>query len=241
MAIVGLIPAAGRGLRMLPYPCPKELFPVGTQDYVVDGRIEQRPKVVSQFVVEAMVAAGATRIMIIIGERKFDVMRYYGDGSRFGVEIAFLYQQDLRGMPFALDLAWPWLDAQDTAIFGMPDTIVEPTLVFRDLLQSHRAEGADVSLGLFRTRTPWKFGMVELDGRSRVVRNHDKPKETTLDYMWGIGCWNHRFATLMRQHLRHWDSPREIVLSDLLDEALRQGLDVLGVPFDSGSYHDIGS
>ena len=52
--IVALIPAAGRGSRLAPFPCPKELFPVGYQDYPVGGTSEKRPKVVSQYLVENM-------------------------------------------------------------------------------------------------------------------------------------------------------------------------------------------
>lgn len=82
--IVGIIPAAGKGTRLAPFPCPKELFPVGYQDYEVKGRIERRPRVVSQYLFEELVLAGAQQIFIVPGEGKHDIARYYGDGRRFG-------------------------------------------------------------------------------------------------------------------------------------------------------------
>ncbi len=36
-------------------------------------------------------------------------MRYYGDGSRFQVDTAYLYQEKLHGMPFAINLARSWI------------------------------------------------------------------------------------------------------------------------------------
>ncbi len=239
--IVGLIPAAGKGTRLAPFPCPKELFPVGYQDYEVKGKIERRPKVVSQYLFEEMVAAGAQRIFIVIGEDKHDILRYYGDGHRFGAQVCYLYQEELHGMPFALDLAYPWLRGE-TVIFGMPDTIVEPKDAFVQMLDHHRATGADLTLGLFPTEAPWKLCPVETDERGRVTYLVDKPPQTHLRNTWGICCWGSRFTELMHQYLL--DTPytgKEIVLADVFNEALRRGWNVQGLHFAGGHYLDIGT
>ena len=119
--IVGIIPAAGKGTRLSPFPCPKELFPIGYQDYPVNGALQKRPKVISQYLIENIINAGAERIIFILGEDKHDIMRYYGDGSRFGVDIAYLFQEKLLGMPYAMNLAKNWVN-HDDVFFGMPDT-----------------------------------------------------------------------------------------------------------------------
>lgn len=242
MKIVGLIPAAGQGTRLAPFPCPKELFPVGYQDYKIGGKVERRPKVVSQYLFEQLVAAGAQQIFIIVGDGKHDIMRYYGAGRRFGAHVAYLYQDILRGMPFALDLAYPWLNGDETVVFGMPDTIVEPRDAFVRLLEYHNKHEADLTLGLFATDTPWKFGMVELDENHRVIHNVDKPQESDLRYMWGICCWGTRFTEMMHQFLEEIrESEREIVLSEAFDQALHRDLKVMGYCFDDGKYLDIGT
>ena len=43
--VVAIVPAAGKGSRLWPFPCPKELFPVGYQDIDIKGAMEKRPKV----------------------------------------------------------------------------------------------------------------------------------------------------------------------------------------------------
>lgn len=240
--IVGLIPAAGKGSRLAPFPCPKELFPVGYQNYEVKGKLERRPKVVSQYLCEQLTLAGAEKIFFIVGESKHDILRYYGDGHRFDVQVAYLYQEELHGMPFALDLAYPWLKGDETIVFGMPDTIVEPRDAFVRLLQRQAETQADLTLGLFATDTPWKFGMVELDAQDRVIRNVDKPRDTELRYMWGICCWSPNFTELMHSFLAANPHPeREIVLSEVFNEALRQGQLIQGVRLDDGQYIDIGT
>ncbi len=239
--IVGLIPAAGQGTRLAPFPCPKELFPVGYQDFQVRGKVERRPKVISQYLFEQMVTAGARRIFIVLGENKQDIMRYYGAGRRFGTNVAYLYQDVLRGMPFALDLAYPWLRGE-TVIFGMPDTIVEPRDAFVRLVAYHRARQADLTLGIFDTDTPWKFSPVKLDEEGRVLYNIDKPRQTDLYNTWGICCWGSRFTGLMHDFLAQIaHEEREVVLSEVFGEALRQGLAVYGLYFADGQYLDIGT
>jgi glucose-1-phosphate thymidylyltransferase len=78
--VVGLIPAAGQGTRLAPFPCPKELFPIGYQDYSVKGKIERRPKVISQYLFEELVMAGAGKVFIILGEGKQDIESLHHPG-----------------------------------------------------------------------------------------------------------------------------------------------------------------
>lgn len=239
--IVGLIPAAGKGTRLYPFPCPKELFPIGYQDIQINGSTMKRPKVISQYLIENIILAGAQRIFIILGEDKHDIMRYYGDGSRFGVDFAYLYQEQLHGMPFALNLANPWMN-DAIVLFGMPDTIIEPKDTFKKLLAFHKSSSSDLTLGLFSTENSSKFGMVDIDDENNIRSIIDKPKQTTFKYMWGCGCWSQSFTSLMHDFLTtNPFSGREIVLGDLFMLAVEVGLKVTGLIFENGKYIDIGT
>lgn len=239
--IAAIIPAAGRGSRLLPFPCPKELFPVGYQDVVIDGKVEKRPKVVSQYLLEHLVEAGARRIFIILGDGKFDIMRYFGDGSRFSADFSYLFQEQLRGMPSAIDLARPWLNGE-TVLFGMPDTIIEPNDCFHRLLADHNETAADLTLALFPTDNPSKFGMVGIDATGTVTHTVDKPAATDLKWMWGAACWSPAFTELLGCYLAEagYDG-REIVLGDVFNRALELRMRVRGLPFAEGKYIDIGT
>ena len=239
--IVAIIPAAGRGSRLSPFPFPKELFPIGYQDVVINDCTEKRPKVVSQYLIENMIAAGATHILIILGEGKSDIMSYYGDGKRFGTNIIYLYQEELRGMPSAIDLARPWING-DTVLFGMPDTIIEPKNAFDILRKYHEEQNSVLTLGLFPTDNPSKFGMVETDADSNVTYTIDKPKDTTLQNMWGCACWSKEFTQILQQFLSLKEyQGKEIVLGDVFDYALELNLKVKGLVFEKGKYMDIGT
>jgi glucose-1-phosphate thymidylyltransferase len=242
-SLVGVIPAGGRGSRLAPYPGPKELFPVGWQPYSVNGEVHRRPKVVSQYVIEGMARAGVPRLLVIVGEHKYDLLRYYGSGERFGASISYLYQDEPRGMVHAIDLAYPWTRGA-SVVFGMPDSIVHPPDAFCRLLDHHRAHPADVTLGLFTTRRPEKFGMVEVDDAGRIVHHVDKPARTALTLMWGLAVWEPAFTDLIHQ-VGATPTARanrsELVLGDCIDAALARGMRVSGFHLAGGFYIDIGT
>ena len=73
----GIVPAAGAGSRIQPLAFSKELLPVGSR---VDGDGVERPKAVSEYLVERMIRAGATRICFVISPAKGDIVQYYGGG-----------------------------------------------------------------------------------------------------------------------------------------------------------------
>ncbi|MBN1251706.1 MAG: hypothetical protein JXR51_11520 [Bacteroidales bacterium] len=239
--LIGIIPAAGKGSRLEPFPCPKELFPVGYQDYNVNGNIQQRPKVVSQYLIENMIKAGVKKFYFIIGEGKSDIMNYYGNGSRFGVNILYLFQEQIIGMPAALNLSFPWVD-NAVYVFGMPDTIIEPNNFFQKLVEYNKETNAVVTLGLFATNTPSKFSMTEIDENNDVLYIVDKPAKSDLTHTWGCACWNQEFATLMNDYLVGSSiSSKEIVLADIFNYALEKKLKVNALKLTNAKYIDIGT
>lgn len=237
--LVGLVPAAGLGKRVAFLPCSKELFPIGFTKDKNENVI--KPKAVGEYLLECMYEAGARQIFIILSRGKWDILQYFGDGVRLGLHIAYLLQEKLWGMPYALDSAYPWL-CGETVLFGMPDTIFHPKDAFSRLLYFHRRACADVTLGLFPTTTPERFGMVEFDNNSyRALYIVDKPDKTHLKYMWGIGCWEPTFTNFLHHYLQKISPPnKEVVLGDVFQASIEANLNIRVVPFENGEFIDIG-
>jgi glucose-1-phosphate thymidylyltransferase len=240
--LVGLVPAAGHGKRVAFLPCSKELFPIGFAHVGAQNRRELKPRAVGEYLLDRMRIAGVERVLIILSRGKWDIMHYFGDGSRFGLQIAYLFQENVWGMPYALDLARPWL-RDEIVLFGMPDTIFRPINAFSKLLIAHQRFSADVTLGLFPTTTPERFGMVEFDNDSyRALNIIDKPDKTDLKYMWGIGCWGPVFTKFLHNQLQVLSPPsKEIVLGDIFQAAIEANLKVQVLPFEQGEFIDIGT
>ena len=251
--LVGLVPAAGVARRVSPLPGSKELFPIGFQEIEVDGHVQLHPKVVSQYLLDNMFRAGARKVWIVLGRGKWDIMHYYGDGSDFGGQIAYLLMDKPWGMPYTLDQAWPWLN-QDTVLFGMPDTIFTPPDAFKRMLARHVETGADVTLGVFPTQQPQRFCPVELDDQGRVLSMTDKPSHTEVMNTWGCACWSPRFTGFMHNFLSSIAHPltewspgaqaerdKEVVLASVFKAAIANGLEMQSVFFQEGEYIDVGT
>jgi len=89
----GIIPAAGQGTRIQPLAFSKELLPVGSR---FDGSVE-RPRAVSEHLIERMLAAGATKIAFVISPGKSDILEYFG-GAIGAARICYLVQRRPAGL-----------------------------------------------------------------------------------------------------------------------------------------------
>src|SRR5512140_3762810 len=174
--LIGLIPAAGKGVRLgLPYP--KELYPVLRNNHY---------KPISQFVVDNLINAGLQHIVFVVNDTKHQLMGYFGSGQRFGCNISYVVQEVVEGktkttspgLAHALDSAYH-LTSGKTVFFGMADTLMQPADIFARAYQS-AAPTDDVILALFTTTRPEKFGMVKVDDDYRVLEIVDKPAKTDL-------------------------------------------------------------
>jgi len=240
--LVGLIPAAGLAKRLAPLPGSKEMFPVGFKAATYDGQVGPCPKPVSEYVLERMRDAGVAGAYIVLSHAKWDLIRYYGNGDRVGVRLAYLYVEDSPGMPYTLNQAYPWLKGRDaTVLLGMPDTIFWPYDAYGRLLSMHRRLDADLCLGVFPTDQPERFSVVSMDDDGRVRSVTDKPAQSALRNTWGIACWGSAFTELLNTSLADArPSGKELVLADVFQRAVDEGLAVYGQFYADGTYIDIG-
>lgn len=239
--LVGLVPAGGKGNRLAPLPGSKELFPIGFMPVAVNGRLERRPKPICMNVIESMLAAGVSQLIVVINTDKMDILRYLRGGAQHGLSVSYLVQENAWGMPFALNLAEPWV-AEATVMFGMPDTLFQPADAFTRLLAAHESQRADLTLGLFPTTKPERFGMVAFDQTGRMLYTIDKPAQSDLTFMWGLACWSPVFTNFMSRYIENIKAPaKEVVLGDIFQRALEQQLNVRVLPFSEGEYIDIGN
>src|SRR3954467_1771781 len=125
----GIIPAAGVGSRIQPLAFSKELLPVGSRR---DGENE-RPRAVSEYLVERMALAGAAKVCFVISPGKGDILEYYG-GEAYGAEIVYAVQPRPAGLCDAIFRALPAVGAGGEALLvGLPDTVWFPAEGFRAL------------------------------------------------------------------------------------------------------------
>jgi glucose-1-phosphate thymidylyltransferase len=175
--MIGVIPAAGAGQRIQPLGCSKELLPVGSR--IVDGT--ERPKAVSEYLVERMIATGASQICMVISAEKSDIVRYYAERN-YSAEIFYVVQQTPQGLCDALFRATSFAAMHDQVLIGLPDTIWFPENAYRFPLQD---EYADVNLLLFPVIDPSAFDAVVCDGQNYVEKVEVKQVGAHSHWIWG--------------------------------------------------------
>ena len=172
----GIIPAAGNGTRIQPLAFSKELLPVGSR-IGEDGA--ERPKAVSEYLVERMVAGGATKIAFVISPTKSDIVRYYGAGIG-RVDAAFVVQPQAGGLCDAIFRALPLIpDGDEPVLVGLPDTIWFPFDGLRRLPDDRLA------FLLFPVERPELFDAVVTDGDGRVEAIEVKQAGARSNWVWG--------------------------------------------------------
>lgn len=238
MTAIGIIPAAGFGRRILPYRYPKELFPIA---YADRDSAEPNIRVVCQYALECLVVASVERAYVIVGDHKFEVMRFLSDGCENRIRLAYLHQRSILGLPSAIDCAYGWV-GDANSILVLPDTIVHPADAARQVLQHLESGGADVVLGVFHSDRPKDLCPVEYDSEGRVQALFDKDPNAPVANTWGMAAWTPQFTAYLHDHVR---DPREegpeLTLADVFTAGLRDGLDLRALPIKGGRFWDIGT
>jgi glucose-1-phosphate thymidylyltransferase len=237
LPLFGLIPAAGRAVRLGPLPCSKELLPIGFRE-TPSGPV---PKVAGHYLLERFRTGGVRRIFMVLHESKGDVPRYFGTGEMADVDLAYLSIPGSRSVPETLDRAFPFV-ADAIVALGFPDVIFQPIDAYARLIERQAATEADLVLGLFPAERCHSTDMVELAPDGRVIRVEIRPASTTLRYNWLIAVWSPAFTRFLREAVRSTPAVEaELQIGAVVQSAVATGLHVEGVEFPGGSYRDIGT
>lgn len=226
--MLGIIPAAGAGSRIQPLGFSKELLPVGCR---LD-RGAEKPKAVSEYLVERLICAGADKLCFVISPAKTDILEYYASGA-WGAQTIFAVQEHPDGLCDAVFRPAPFVSAGETVVIGLPDTVWFPKEALRALPES------GLSLLLFPVEQPDRFDSVVTDEAGAVLEIQVKQPQARSHWIWGAikmpGEIYHALHRLWRMR-----QPQDEYLGTLINAWLAAGGSAVGVRAGS-RYMDVGT
>jgi len=235
--VVGLIPAAGGGTRLYPFSraVPKEMYPI-------------LGKAVIEHSIENLKVGGVSKIFLIVGFQKGALMDYIGDGSFYGVDVAYLYQLKRKGLGHCILKARDWIGSTFVTLLG--DSFIEPKEELKDLVDYHLKEKPVATVLLFEVNDPSGYGLVKfrsLEGdKGPVEELFEKPtggkaREFGHGGKYYAICGAYVFEPKIFDYIKKTPPglKNEIQLTDAMQLALKNGERVNGMVL-KGEYLDIG-
>ena len=111
---IGVIPAAGKGLRLndllLTRVLPKPMLPILSKPLL-------------EYVLENMKSMGVEDVFMIVGAKKELIQEYFGNGADFDLKITYIDQNPLRGIAHAISLTKDFVSEPFSVILGDDLTI----------------------------------------------------------------------------------------------------------------------
>lgn len=229
MRMWGIIPAAGAGTRIQPLAFSKELLPIGSR---ADRDGVERPRAVSEYLVERMIRGGADRVCFVISPGKSDILGYYG-GEIGGARLCYVVQPKSAGLCDSIFRALPFIAADEQVLVGLPDTLWFPEDGFAAL--------PDGELGflLFSVDRPELFDAVVTDGDGNVREIQFKQPGASTRWVWG--AFKLPAVTLRELHALWLErGRRDEYIGTLVNAWLAMGGRAIGIPAGS-AYVDVGT
>ncbi|MDP1719664.1 MAG: NDP-sugar synthase [Candidatus Nanopelagicaceae bacterium] len=171
----GILLVGGLGTRLMPLTqnTPKPMLPVGGLP-VTEHQLMHAKK------------AGITRLVLATSYLSEVFMPYFGDGSRWGMEIIYAVEAEPLGTGGGIRHASQFLDRKGSIVIINGDVLSSHDLVSQ--IKMHEERDADVTLHLTHVADARAFGCVPVDENGRVSAFMEKmevPVANTIN----AGCY----------------------------------------------------
>ena len=200
---------AGTRLRPLTHTGPKQLIPIAN-------------KPMSLYAIEALKDAGITEICIILGSLAPEKVReYYGDGSKFGVQVTYIDQDEPRGIAHAVGLTEHFVKNEPFVVF-LADNLLKGGI--KEMVDGFEKSEAAAEVALCHVKDPQSYGIADLkDGK--IVRLVEKPKKPSSDLaLVGIYFFRKQIFDAIARLRPSWRN--ELEITDAIQTLLDDGLEV---------------
>ncbi|WP_457741412.1 sugar phosphate nucleotidyltransferase [Thermococcus sp.] len=217
-----VILAGGRGTRLLPLTVyrPKPMIPFFN-------------KPLMEYALQNLIKAGVDEIYVLVGYLKERIIDYFGDGSRWGVEIHYSNKDNIKlGTAGATKKVVKHMD--DTFFVVSSDVLTN--LDLKALYEYHRKKKALATIALSEVEDPTQYGIaiINEDGRIQQFKEKPRPEEVFSNLVnAGIYVFEPETFDLVPKN-KNFDFSK-----DLFPRMLENDLPLYGFPFRE-YWNDVG-
>lgn len=215
IAAQAVILAAGRDKRLKPN------VPIGMMP------IHNKP--IIEHLIDLFKKYNVRDILIGVCYDKEKIIQYFGNGSRFGVKIRYIEEEEPSGTTNLLKKARPYL----TGSFFVTNSDELKSVNLSDMYLTHKENNALVTVGLTLNEDPKHYGVVSIDG-IRIKEFKEKPKGR-LQQSKLINAGLYLFEPEVLDMI-----PGNVVMFYDFFPSLAEKNKLIGYPF-SGQWYDISS
>ncbi|GAA2402696.1 sugar phosphate nucleotidyltransferase [Mycobacterium sp. PDNC021] len=214
-----LVGGQGTRLRPLTLSAPKPMLPTAGVPFLSH--------------LLARIAAAGIRHVVLGTSYKAEVFEEeFGDGSKLGLEIEYVVEEEARGTGGGIANVAPKLRHRTAMVFNGD---VLSGLDLRAMLTSHLERQADVTLHLVRVSDPRAFGCVPTDSDGVVTAFLEKTQDPPTDQI-NAGCY-----LFQREVIDEIPTGREVsVEREVFPKLLSDGFKVCGY-VDASYWRDMGT
>jgi NDP-sugar pyrophosphorylase family protein len=156
---VFLLGGKGTRLRPITYELPKALLPV-------------QGKTVPEHLIDLFRKYNIRDLVFSVGYKYKKIEDYYGDGSKYGINITYVEEKEPLGSAGALNLASPLL--KQTFVVTNGDELKD--IDIDDLFYFHRENKALITVALITVDDPSAYGVAKLQG-NKILEFVEKPEK----------------------------------------------------------------
>ncbi len=164
MQAVILVGGKGTRLRPLTSNRPKPNVPIVDRPFLA-------------YALQWVARHGMTDVVLCCGFRSDAMVEAFGDGSRYGVSITWVFEPEPRGTAGGVKMAGEHLDDRFLLLNG--DVLTDMDLTAQ--VAAHERSGARGTLALVPVEDPSAYGLVRLHDDHRVAGFLEKPKPEEID------------------------------------------------------------
>ncbi|MER7394216.1 glucose-1-phosphate thymidylyltransferase [Streptomyces sp. NPDC000151] len=219
-----LVLSGGSGTRLRPitHTSAKQMVPVANKPVLFYG-------------LEAIADAGIEEVGIIVGETAQEIREAVGDGSKMGLRVTYLPQEEPLGLAHAVLIARDFLGDDDFVMY-LGDNFILGGIT--GLVDTFREERPDAQILLTQVPDPRAFGVAELDATGRVIGLEEKPTHPKSDLaLVGVYLFTPAVHEAVRAIEPSWRD--ELEITHAIEWLIKQGKDIRSTTI-SGYWKDTG-